>query len=158
MINISVKIKNGDKPIVDLVKHFSKESDSIKFCKRVAEISKRLKEKCLAMGLEETCYSTSVDCYVSKIQTGKVKAMIGDLVSYNGKEYEVISITKDNFYKNHPTDTKLNAFGVEVPVIINVGSYYSGVIKRREKTKKVSFSECVILKRKYPELWESKDS
>lgn len=157
MIHVSVKITTRDKIIVDLVKHFSKENDSIRFCKRVYEISKYLRERCIRIGLEETCYTTSIDSYVSKIATGKIKAMVGDLVSYNGREYEVVNINKDHFYKNHPTETKLNAFGKPVPVIIDIGTYYSGIIKRNTVTKKVNFSDCIILKRKYPDLWKKED-
>lgn len=156
MIHVSVKIivTGTDKVLVNTTKDFSKESDSIKFCKRIAEISKRLKKRCLDKGLEETCYTTSVDSHVSKIQTKRTEAMVGDTVRFNGKSYVVVSIPKNNFYRTHPTKTKLNAFGKEVPEIINVGKYYTGKIKNETETKKVSFDKCKVIKRIYPEEWK----
>jgi signal peptidase I len=156
MIHVSVKIRVGgtDKVLVDCTKDFSKESDSIKFCKRVADISKKLKKRCLDKGLEETCYSTSVDVHVSKIQTKRTEAMVGDTVRFKGKSYVVISIPKNNFYRNHPTNKKLNAFGKEVPEIINVGKFYSGRIKNETESLNVSFDKCKIIKRIYPKEWQ----
>lgn len=154
MIHVSVKIVSGtDKVLVNLVKDFSKDSDSLKFCKRVAEISKKLKQRCLDRGLEETCYTTSVETSESKIQTKRTEAMVGDTVRYNGKLYTVSDISKNHFYRVNYNKTKLNAFGNEVPEINNVGKYYTGTIKNEVETKNISFDKCKIIKRAFPKEW-----
>ena len=154
MIHVSVKIVSGnDKVLVNLVKDFDKESDSVKFCKRVADISKKLKQRCLDKGLKDTCYATSMDSSVSRIQTKKTEAMVGDTVRYNGKLYTVSAISKNHFYKINYNKTKLNAFGNEVPEIYDVGKYYSGTIKNETETKNVSFDKCKIIKRAHPTEW-----
>lgn len=158
MIYIAIKISKDNKVFIDMLKQFPTEQESVKFCKRLHEITKYFKHRCTRIGLEETCYNTSLDIYTVKISTERQQAMIGDIVEFKGKRHEVVGILKNHFYKTHPTEKKLNAFGQEVPVIINVGTCLSGIIERNGKKSKVSFDKCVILKRKYPELWTKEDS